>query len=75
MRTFDPTPLWRSTVGFDRLFNLIDETARWAGDDTGGDRARDQSDDDPRQPRARLEVDVGDQKSVSFQGALTPSIS
>jgi molecular chaperone IbpA len=33
MRTFDPTPLWRSTIGFDRLFNLIDETARWAGDD------------------------------------------
>jgi molecular chaperone IbpA len=22
MRTFDPTPLWRSTVGFDRLFDL-----------------------------------------------------
>ena len=30
MRTFDPTPLWRSTVGFDRLFDLIDETARWS---------------------------------------------
>ena len=30
---FDPTPLWRSTVGFDRLFNLIDETARWSGED------------------------------------------
>jgi molecular chaperone IbpA len=33
MRTFDPTPLWRSTIGFDRLFNLLDETARWAGED------------------------------------------
>lgn len=33
MRTFDPTPLWRSTVGFDRLFNLIDESARWTGED------------------------------------------
>jgi molecular chaperone IbpA len=33
MRTFDPTPLWRSTVGFDRLFNLLDESARWSGDD------------------------------------------
>lgn len=31
--TFDPTPLWRSTVGFDRLFNLIDESSRWAADD------------------------------------------
>ena len=24
MRTFDPTPLWRSTVGFDRLFDLME---------------------------------------------------
>jgi molecular chaperone IbpA len=28
MRTFDPTPLWRSTVGFDRLFDLLDESTR-----------------------------------------------
>jgi len=34
MRTFDPTPLWRSTVGFDRLINLIDESMRWTGEDT-----------------------------------------
>lgn len=34
MRTFDPTPLWRSTVGFDRLFNLIDESMRWTADDS-----------------------------------------
>lgn len=33
MRTFDPTSLWRSTVGFDRLLDLVDETARWTGDD------------------------------------------
>jgi len=33
MRTFDPTPLWRSTVGFDRLFHLIDQSMRWTGDD------------------------------------------
>jgi molecular chaperone IbpA len=26
MRTFDFAPLWRSTIGFDRLFNLINET-------------------------------------------------
>ena len=25
MRTFDPTPLWRSTVGFDRLFDMLDQ--------------------------------------------------
>jgi molecular chaperone IbpA len=33
MRTFDPTPLWRSTVGFDRLFDLIDNSRREAGND------------------------------------------
>ncbi len=26
MRTYDFSPLWRSTIGFDRLFNLLDET-------------------------------------------------
>ena len=31
--TFDPAPLWRSTVGFDRLFDLMDQSARWTGDD------------------------------------------
>jgi molecular chaperone IbpA len=33
MRTFDPTSLWRSTIGFDRLFNLLDESTRWTGED------------------------------------------
>jgi molecular chaperone IbpA len=33
MRTFDPTPLWRSTVGFDHLFDLIDESMRLTGED------------------------------------------
>ncbi len=33
MRTLDLTPLWRSTVGFDRLFDLIDDSSRWAGED------------------------------------------
>ena len=33
MRTFDPTPLWRSTVGFDRLFDLIDSSLHLPGDD------------------------------------------
>jgi molecular chaperone IbpA len=27
MRTFDLSPLYRSTVGFDRLFSLLDKTA------------------------------------------------
>ncbi|WP_420965914.1 Hsp20 family protein [Bradyrhizobium sp. B120] len=26
MRTYDFTPLWRSSIGFDRLFDLLDET-------------------------------------------------
>ena len=26
MRTYDLNPLWRSTIGFDRLFSLLDET-------------------------------------------------
>jgi molecular chaperone IbpA len=28
MRTFDFSPLYRSTVGFDRLFDLLDQSAR-----------------------------------------------
>jgi molecular chaperone IbpA len=32
MRTYDFSPLWRSTVGFDRLFDLA-ETAHRAGED------------------------------------------
>src|SRR5258707_4353615 len=28
MRNFDLTPLWRSTVGFERLFHLIDDSLR-----------------------------------------------
>jgi molecular chaperone IbpA len=30
--TFDPAPLWRSTIGFDRLFDLMDQSARWTED-------------------------------------------
>jgi molecular chaperone IbpA len=50
MRTYDLTPLWRSTVGFDRLFDLLEDTSRWAGEEhnyppynierTGEDRYR-----------------------------------
>ena len=32
MTPFDPTPFRRSTVGFDRLFDLMNESARWSGD-------------------------------------------
>lgn len=30
MRAFDPTPLYRSTIGFDRLFSLLDQFAETA---------------------------------------------
>lgn len=33
MRDVDLTPVWRSTVGFDRLFDLIDGSLRLAGED------------------------------------------
>ena len=33
MTTIDTSSLWRSTVGFDRLFDLLDDTTRWAGED------------------------------------------
>jgi molecular chaperone IbpA len=34
MRTFDPTPFWRSTVGFDRVFDLLDQTAHLQANDS-----------------------------------------
>lgn len=34
MRTFDPTPLWRSTVGFDRLVDLLDQASHFQAHDT-----------------------------------------
>jgi molecular chaperone IbpA len=33
MRDFDLTPMWRSTIGFDRLFDLIDDSFRLQGQD------------------------------------------
>src|SRR2546423_8319869 len=33
MKTFDLAPLWRSTIGFDRLFDMMtDESALWANE-------------------------------------------
>jgi molecular chaperone IbpA len=34
MRTFDPAPLWRSTIGFDHLFDLLDRSAQLSANDT-----------------------------------------
>jgi molecular chaperone IbpA len=34
MGTYDLAPLWRSTVGFDRVFDLLDNSAHWTGDET-----------------------------------------
>jgi molecular chaperone IbpA len=33
MRTYDITPLWRSTIGFDRFFDLVDATRHATGGD------------------------------------------
>ena len=33
MRNVDLAPLWRSTVGFDRLFDLLDGSAHWMGEE------------------------------------------
>ena len=32
MRTYDFSPLYRSTIGFDRLFDMLDQTARGESD-------------------------------------------
>jgi molecular chaperone IbpA len=36
MRTFDLAPLYRSTVGFDRLFSLLDRVSGFEGTSTPG---------------------------------------
>ena len=33
MTSLDLAPLWRSTVGFDRLIDLIEDSVRWTGGD------------------------------------------
>jgi molecular chaperone IbpA len=34
MKNLDLAPFWRSTVGFDRLFDLVADSARWTAEDT-----------------------------------------
>lgn len=33
MKDLDLAPLWRSTVGFDRFFDLVEDSLRWTGED------------------------------------------
>jgi molecular chaperone IbpA len=33
MRNLDLAPFWRSTVGFDRLFDLVEDSRHWTGED------------------------------------------
>ncbi|QQO14750.1 Hsp20 family protein [Bradyrhizobium diazoefficiens] len=33
MTTLDLAPLWRSTIGFDRLFDLLEDSGGWTGGD------------------------------------------
>jgi len=46
MRTFDPPPFWRSTVGFDRLFDMLDQTAQYQANDTYPPYNIERADDD-----------------------------
>lgn len=46
MRTFDPTPFFRSTVGFDRLFDRLDQTAQYQANDTCPHYNIERADDD-----------------------------
>jgi molecular chaperone IbpA len=46
MRTFDPTPFWRSTVGFDRMFDMLDQTAQYQANDTYPPYNIERADDD-----------------------------
>jgi len=45
MRTFDPT-YWRSTVGFDRLFDMLDQTGQVQANDTYPPYNIEQADED-----------------------------
>jgi molecular chaperone IbpA len=33
MTSLDLAPFWRSTVGFDRLFDLVEDSRRWTGEE------------------------------------------
>ncbi len=33
MRNYDLTPLWRATVGFDRMLGLLDDATRWTSEE------------------------------------------
>jgi molecular chaperone IbpA len=33
MRTMDLAPLWRNSIGFDRFFNLVEDSAHWSTED------------------------------------------
>jgi len=33
MRNLDLAPLWRSTVGFERFFDLVEDSLRWSGEE------------------------------------------
>ena len=46
MRTFDPTPYWRSTVGFDRLFDMLEQTSQFQANDTYPPYNIERADDD-----------------------------
>ena len=44
MRTYDFSPLWRSTIGFDRLFDLVETAQQLSGRGHLGGSCRDLQD-------------------------------
>lgn len=34
MKNLDLAPLWRSTIGFDRFFDMVEDSLRWTGEDS-----------------------------------------
>ena len=72
MRDYDLTPLWRSTVGFDRVFDLLDNSVRWTGEDNYPPYNIQRTDDDHYQITLALAGFSPDEISVTAeQNVLT----
>jgi molecular chaperone IbpA len=72
MRTFDFSPLWRSTIGFDHLADLVDASLRQATDDNYPPYNIERSSDDHYRITLALAGFAPDDVSVTAeQNALT----
>ena len=72
MKDYDLTPLWRSTVGFDRVFDLLDNSVRWSGEDNYAPYNIQRTDDDHYEITLALAGFSTDEVSVTAeQNVLT----